>query len=83
MYCTPFDQYADDIYRRFNEQRRRIYEQHEQRDTIERLKREIIQEIKEPLINEVLARVRVDVLDNASPVIKDLKAQIDGLFNGR
>ena len=83
MYCTPFDQYADDIYRRFNEQRRRILEQEEQRDTIERLKREIIQEIKEPLTNEVLARVRVDVLDNASPVIKDLKAQIDGLFNGR
>jgi len=83
MYYTPFDQYADDIYRRFNEQRRHAYAEQEQRDTIERLKREIIQEIREPLISEVLARVRVEVLDNASPVIKDLKAQIDGLFTGR
>jgi len=83
MNTDLFTQDQPDVYKRFMEQRRRFMEQREQRESVERLKREIIQEIKEPLIAEILARVRVEVLDNASPVIKDLKTQIDSLFTGR
>lgn len=70
-YMTHPAKTEEEIYERFNEVHNRMREEFDKQREREQLKREII--------DEVMKRITIEIKNEASPAIQDLKKQLETL----
>ena len=81
FYEQLIDATGNSIYTAFNKVMRERQEEIDRQAREEKLFQRIRAVLVPEITNEVLKQIRIQVIDEASPVIKDIKNSINGLFS--